>query len=85
MVDFAAVPASEPYVVTGMPAVNPNPQNAPEPIILVGGIPAATATSTGSVKQAVAQVNSVAATVADLVTDFNALLAKLRTAGILAP
>lgn len=33
---------------------------------------------------AAAQANSTAATVGDLVTDFNALLAKLRTAGYLA-
>ena len=85
MVDFAAVPAPEPYVVVGTPATNPNPQNAPEPIILIGGLPAATTSATGSVKQAAAQVNSVAPDVATLVTDFNALLAKLRTAGILAP
>lgn len=36
-------------------------------------------------KQAAAQVDSVAADVATLKTDFNALLAKLRTAGIMAP
>lgn len=35
--------------------------------------------------QAAAQTDSVAATVADLRTDFNALLAKLRTAGTIAP
>lgn len=34
---------------------------------------------------AAAQVDSVAATVGALVTDFNALLAKLRTAGVLLP
>lgn len=34
---------------------------------------------------AAAQVNSVATTVGGIVTDFNALLAKLRTAGILLP
>lgn len=34
--------------------------------------------------QAAAQADSAAAIVADLVTDFNALLAKLRTAGVLA-
>lgn len=35
--------------------------------------------------QAAAQSNSVAATVGALVTDFNALLAKLRTSGAIAP
>ena len=34
---------------------------------------------------ATAQVDSVAATVAALVTDFNALLAKLRAAGVMLP
>lgn len=43
-----------------------------------------TATDRGGVIQAVAQADSVAADVATLVTDFNALLAKLRTAGVLA-
>lgn len=38
----------------------------------------------GAVPQA-AQANSTAANVADLVTDFNALLVKLRAAGIIAP
>ena len=49
-----------------------------------GGVPAATATTAGVVKQAAVQADSVATDVAGLVTDFNALLAKLRTAGILA-
>lgn len=39
----------------------------------------------GTVLIQAAQANSVAADVATLVTDFNALLAKLRTAGILTP
>ena len=34
---------------------------------------------------AAAQIDSVATTVAGLVTDFNALLAKRRTAGVLLP
>lgn len=45
--------------------------------------PAASTTTAGVVKQAAAQANTAAADVAGLVTDFNALLAKLRTAGIL--
>lgn len=44
----------------------------------------ATTTTKGIVKQAVAQVDSTATDVDGLKTDFNALLAKLRTAGILA-
>ena len=46
---------------------------------------AATTSVVGGVKMSAAQTNSVATDVAGLVTDFNALLAKLRTAGILAP
>ncbi|EBV1532032.1 hypothetical protein DNY80_24405 [Salmonella enterica subsp. enterica serovar Kentucky] len=46
---------------------------------------AATTSAAGLVKQSVAQADSTATTVAGLVSDFNALLAKLRTAGILAP
>lgn len=45
----------------------------------------ATTTRPGTVLQSAAQANTAASDVAGLVTDFNALLAKLRTAGILAP
>lgn len=38
----------------------------------------------GSTPQAAAQADSTAADVAGLVTDFNALLAKLRAAGLMA-
>ena len=52
-------------------------------------IPSAAVNATTSVKglvnQAAAQANSTATDVPGLVADFNALLAKLRTAGILAP
>lgn len=47
--------------------------------------PAATLTVIGGVKLAAAQANSTASDVAGLVTDFNALLVKLRAAGTLAP
>lgn len=40
--------------------------------------------SAGTVKKAAAQVDSVAATLGALVTDFNALLAKLRAAGVIS-
>lgn len=50
-----------------------------------GTLVAATTSTAGIVKQAAAQADSTATTVAGLVTDFNALLAKLRTAGLLAP
>lgn len=43
-----------------------------------------TSTIRGGVIQASAQANSTATDVAGLVADFNALLAKLRTAGVIA-
>ena len=46
--------------------------------------PDAITTTKGIVKQLVAQADSTATDVAGLKADFNALLAKLRTAGILA-
>ena len=45
--------------------------------------PDATTTTKGIVLQSEAQADSVATTASGVVTDFNALLAKLRTAGIL--
>lgn len=61
--------------------------NYPNPVYSDGEgltIPAATATVVGGVKQAAAQDDSVATDAAGVVTDLNALLAKLRTAGVLA-
>lgn len=49
-----------------------------------GTMSAATTSAAGLVKQAEAQADSTATTVAGLVSDFNALLAKLRTAGTIA-
>lgn len=46
--------------------------------------PVATASVVGGVKQAATQANSTATDVAGLVTDVNALLAKLKAAGIMA-
>lgn len=48
-------------------------------------VSAATTAANGTVKQAAAQANSAATDVAGLVADFNSLLGKLRTAGVLAP
>lgn len=50
------------------------------------GAPVSSATKTvnGTVKQAAVQADSTATDVAGLVADYNALLAKLRTAGILS-
>lgn len=58
--------------------------DVPLSALLAGGTPAAAAGSTGVVTRQAAQADSVAADVAALRTDFNALLAKLRSAGILA-
>lgn len=54
---------------------------------LIGGavtIPNATTSTAGVVKQSAAQADSEATDVAGLVSDYNDLLAALRTAGILA-
>lgn len=47
-------------------------------------LPAATTTYRGAVKQSATQAASVAADIATMVTDFNALLTKLKNAGIMA-
>jgi len=49
----------------------------------VVALPDATTTVSGGVLQATNQADSTATTVELLVTDFNALLAKLKTAGIM--
>lgn len=46
--------------------------------------PTATASTAGIVKQAAAQADSTATDIEGLVADFNSLLAKLKTAGIMA-
>ena len=50
----------------------------------VVALPKATTTVLGGVKQSANQVDSTATTVELLLADFNALLAKLKTAGIMA-
>lgn len=57
--------------LTGKPATFPPPN--------------ATISVRGGILQTPAQVNSVATDVAGLVTDFNALLTKLRTSGVITP
>ena len=47
-------------------------------------LPAATGEALGGVKQCANQASSTAAELADLVTDFNDLLTKLKTAGVMA-
>lgn len=51
----------------------------------VENLPAATTEKTGGVLLAAAQADSAASTIAALNTEFNALLAKLRAAGMMAP
>ena len=46
-------------------------------------LPAATTSAIGGVKKMAAQADSTAADVAGLLADFNALLAKARTAGLM--
>ena len=48
-------------------------------------LPAATADTLGGVKLAASQVDSAASTIAGLNIEFNALLVKLKAAGIMAP
>lgn len=77
-----------PLTVVQTPAVIPDFEAKPQPVYFAGGlnagVNAATTATAGVVKKAPAQADSTASTVAALVTDFNALLAKLRTAGILS-
>jgi len=49
----------------------------PEPLLVVGDVP-------GGFTPAAAQADSTATTVAQIVSDFNTLLANLRSAGIIA-
>lgn len=59
---------------------------APEPIVAVGGLAAATASVAGGVKRGVAVANiTPAADGTTAGTALNALLASLRTAGVIAP
>lgn len=51
----------------------------------VDGLPTAAADVSGGVKLAANQVDSTASTIAGLNIEFNALLAKLKAAGIMAP
>jgi hypothetical protein len=58
----------------------------PEPLGIVGGLPAATASSAGGVKRGVAVASiTPAADGTAAGTTLNALLASLRAAGVIAP
>lgn len=50
----------------------------------VGSVPNASTSTAGIVKQAATQANSTATDVAGVVVDLNALIAKLKAAGIMA-
>lgn len=71
--------------------MSPTPPTSSLPFSSITGAPSdntALATALNAkltATQAAAQANSTAPDVATLVADFNSLLAKLRTAGILAP
>lgn len=74
--------------VTGKPAVIAAGADAAAARTAIGAgtpytLPAATTAANGGVKKMPAQADSTATDAEGLVTDFNALLAKLRTAGIL--
>ncbi|ATY08458.1 head fiber protein [Klebsiella aerogenes] len=66
---------------SGMPVMAATPED-----IEGGGytLPAATKTALGGVKMGAAVADSAATDVAGLVSDYNALLASLRAAGIIA-
>lgn len=64
-------------VVLPLSAANPNHTSLELVLVNPDG------TSAGTVKKAAAQVDSTATDVAGLKADFNALLAKLRTAGVI--
>lgn len=72
---------SNQLVQTAVVASGPAPKNqVTSQIFLVD----ASGNALAPVKKQAAQADSVASTVAGLVTDFNALLAKLRAAGVIS-
>lgn len=74
--------------VTGTNSANKNMRMEVKELLVdgepVGTVPTATTSTAGIVKQSATQANSAASDVAGLVTDFNALLAKLKAAGLMA-
>lgn len=73
-------------VVATTAATNPQPGYDPEPLVFVGGMAPATASVAGGVKRGVAVANITPATDGTTAgTALNALLASLRTAGVIAP
>lgn len=88
-----AAPAPKPIALTA--GANPTPGADPQPFIVVGGLPAAGA-ARGGVLRGVAVADQAASTLPTdfpstkvqidaVITKLNALLASLRTAGVIAP
>lgn len=84
---FGADLKATPLKLVQTPAVVPANAAKAKPVYFQGGVAAAVGNATtanaGLVKKAAAQADSTATDVAGLKTDLNALLAKLRTAGII--
>lgn len=79
-------PSEESNMSTKCMSVGGYPVDVATPEDVEGGdytLPAATTTAIGGVKKMATQADSTASDVAGLVTDFNALLAKARTAGLM--
>lgn len=72
--------SAEPVVIT-MQATAPG-QYAPEPLVAIGGLPAATPALPGGVKQGVAVPDAAGAS--PTAAEFKALLDSLRAAGVIA-
>lgn len=71
-------------VSTTTAVVNPNVKPNKKHIALELALINPDGTAAGTVKKAAAQADSTATDVAGLKADFNALLAKLRTAGVIS-
>lgn len=70
----------KPVVLTQRAAVAGEP--APQPLAIVGGLPAATSTVNGGVKKAAAQATFAGADITALKAELNAWYAKLQAAGL---
>ena len=68
----------EKTVIGGEVILAANAKVTIDPAALIEGLPG------GSINAAASQANSTATTIEELVVDFNALLAKLRSAGLMA-
>ena len=68
----------EKTVIGGEVILAANAKVTIDPAAIIEGLPS------GSINAAASQADSTATTIEDLVVDFNALLAKLRSAGLMA-